>query len=188
VDVCFNAPPGVKRSLFGYHRGTNYSVVGMDLIESLYSTMYHEKVQGQERLRMLNVSRIRDVRPAGDGLDVTVEFLPTGEREVLGADVLVHATGYRPQDIGALLGETAKLCLRDDEDALRVGRYHRVEVAPDVTAGIYLQGGTEYTHGITSTLLSNTSVRSGEIRDSILARRAAAVVAPVAMPAVTSRA
>ncbi|MFC4592464.1 lysine N(6)-hydroxylase/L-ornithine N(5)-oxygenase family protein [Sphaerisporangium corydalis] len=168
VDIYFNAPPGVKQSLFDYHRSTNYSVVDMDLIQALYATTYREKVNGQERLRFLNVSRIRDVEAHDDRLEVTVEYLPTGERQVITADLLVHATGYRPQDLATLLGETAKLCLRDEEDAVRVGRDHRVEVGPNVTAGIYLQGGTEHTHGLTSTLLSTTAVRAGEIRDSLL--------------------
>ncbi|GII63965.1 lysine/ornithine N-monooxygenase [Sphaerisporangium krabiense] len=176
VDVYFNSPPQVKRSLFDYHRGTNYSVVDMELIEALYATSYREKVQGRERLRMLNISRIREVRETGAGLEVTVEFLPTGEREVLTVDVLVHATGYRSPDISALLGEAAKLCLRDEEDGVRVGRDHRVAVTPPVTAGVYLQGGTEHTHGISSTLLSTTAIRAGEIRESLLAHRATASV------------
>ena len=36
----------------------------------------------------------------------------------------------------------------------------------------YLQGGTEYSHGLTSSLLSNIAIRSGEIAESIIARRA----------------
>ena len=176
VDVYFRSRPEVKQSLYEYHRSTNYSVVDMDLIESLYATMYREKVQGNERLRMRNVSRIRDVEQLDDRLDVTVEYLPTGEREVLSCDVLVHATGYRPRDLDSLLGRAAKLCLRDDNDAVRVGRDHRVEAAPEVTAGIYLQGATEHTHGLTSTLLSTTAVRSGEILDSLLDRRTVGAV------------
>ncbi|MFD7896683.1 lysine N(6)-hydroxylase/L-ornithine N(5)-oxygenase family protein [Streptomyces sp. NPDC059743] len=171
VDIYYNAPRGVKQSLFDYHRSTNYSVVDMELIESLSRTMYQEKVQGRERLRMLNVSRIREVEAHDDGLDVTVEYLPTGEREVLAADILIHATGYRPQELGERLGGIGKLCLRDEEDALLVDRNHRVVTAPNVTAGVYLQGGTEHTHGITSTLLSNTAVRAGEIRDALLTER-----------------
>jgi L-ornithine N5-oxygenase len=136
VDVYFAAPSEVKQSLFDYHRSTNYSVVDMELIEALYATAYQEMVAGRERLRFLNVSRIRDVRKRGDGaLDVSVEFLPTGEQQTLQADVLVHATGYRPRDLTALLGEAAKVCLRDDGDAIRVSRDHRVETANDVTAG-----------------------------------------------------
>ena len=117
VDVYFQSTPEVKQSLVDYHRSTNYSVVDMDLIESLYATMYREKVQGHERLRMRNVSRIRDVATLDDRLDVTVEFLPTGEREVLSADLLVHATGYRPRDLDATPGQ--------DREALPAGRQRR---------------------------------------------------------------
>ncbi|WP_369030906.1 lysine N(6)-hydroxylase/L-ornithine N(5)-oxygenase family protein [Streptomyces adonidis] len=185
VDVYFRSRPEVKQSLYDYHRSTNYSVVDIDLIESLYATMYREKVQGNERLRMRNVSRIRDVEQLDDRLDVTVEYLPTGEREVLSCDVLVHATGYRPRDLDTLLGRAAKLCLRDDNDAVRVGRDHRVEAAPEVTAGIYLQGATEHTHGLTSTLLSTTAVRSGEILDSLLDRRTVDAGASAGQPSST---
>ncbi|MBT2415222.1 lysine N(6)-hydroxylase/L-ornithine N(5)-oxygenase family protein [Streptomyces sp. ISL-12] len=170
VDVFYGAPAEVKQSLFDYHRSTNYSVVDTELIESLSRTMYQERVQGRQRLRMLNVSRIREVETRAHDVRVTVEYLPTGERELLTSDVLVYATGYRPQSIGDSLGEIAKLCLRDDEDALRVGRDHRVETAPNVTADVYLQGGTEHTHGLTSTLLSTTAVRAGEICSALLAR------------------
>ncbi|WP_442817108.1 lysine N(6)-hydroxylase/L-ornithine N(5)-oxygenase family protein [Streptomyces sp. NBC_01334] len=170
VDVYFSAPSEVKQSLIDYHRSTNYSVVDMELIEALYATSYREKVAGRERLRFLNVSRVRAVDPGPDGgLEVAVEFLPTGERQVLAADVLVLATGYRPRDLASLLGEAAKLCLRDDGDAVRVGRDHRVETVPEVTAGLYLQGGTEHTHGLTSTLLSTVAVRAEEIHRSVLA-------------------
>lgn len=175
VDVYFTAPAEVKQSLVDYHRSTNYSVVDMELIQALYATMYREKVHGRQRLQMLNVSRIRDVEEGPDGLRVTVEYLPTGEHVTIEADVLVHATGYRPHDVAALLGEAGKLCLRDDEDALRVSRDHRVQFAATVTAGVYLQGGTEHSHGLTSTLLSTTAIRAGEIRDSVLAHRGAVV-------------
>jgi L-ornithine N5-oxygenase len=169
VDVYYTAPSEVKQSLLDYHRSTNYSVVDMELIESLYATAYRQKVAGRERLRFLNVSRIRGVEQAAGGLDVTVEYLPTGERQVLAADVLVLATGYRPRDLAALLGEAAKLCLRTDGDAVRVGRDHRVATPPEVSAGIYLQGGTEHSHGLTSTLLSTVAVRADEIHRSVLA-------------------
>ena len=49
-----------------------------------------------------------------------------------------------------------------------VRRDYRVDTICDMRAGIYLQGATEHTHGIGSTLLSNTAVRAGEILGSIL--------------------
>lgn len=51
-------------------------------------------------------------------------------------------------------------------------RDYRIITAPEMRCGIDLQGGTEHTHGLTSSLLSNIAVRSGEIIDSIVARTA----------------
>ncbi|WP_405787009.1 lysine N(6)-hydroxylase/L-ornithine N(5)-oxygenase family protein [Streptomyces sp. NBC_00029] len=168
VDEYFTAPESVKRKLIEYHANTNYSVVDIDLIDDLYRQEYQEKVLGTERLRFLKVSRLADVCEGPDSVRVTVESLVTGEKEVLEADVLVYATGYRSADGLGLLGDVEKLCRRDDLGRVRVARDYRVESEPELRCGVYLQGGTEHTHGITSSLLSNTAVRVGEILRSIV--------------------
>lgn len=170
VDQYFAAPEDVKGRLMGYHGNTNYSVVDIDLIDDLYREMYREKVLGTERLRFLNVSRLVDVKETPDNARATVKSLVTGEESFLDADVVVFATGYGPADPVGLLGEVADRCLRDDEGRVRVERDYRVATDPDLRCGIYLQGGTEHTHGITSSLLSNTAIRVGEILDSLLGR------------------
>ncbi|MCZ4603800.1 lysine N(6)-hydroxylase/L-ornithine N(5)-oxygenase family protein [Streptomyces sp. Lzd4kr] len=170
VDEYFAAPENVKRRLMDYHGNTNYSVVDIDLIDDLYRQMYQEKVLGNERLRFLNVSRLTDVKETPDKVRATVTSLVTGDETPLDADVVVLATGYSPADPLSLLGEVADHCLRDDEGRVRVERDYRIATDPDLRCGIYLQGGTEHTHGITSSLLSNTSIRVGEILDSLLDR------------------
>ncbi|MGP3689648.1 lysine N(6)-hydroxylase/L-ornithine N(5)-oxygenase family protein [Streptomyces sp. IBSNAI002] len=170
VGEFFAAPAGVKRRLMDYHGNTNYSVVDVDLIDDLYRQMYQEKVLGTERLRFLNVSRLTAVSQTPDTVRATVQSLVTGEETPLEADVVVFATGYRPADPLALLGEVAGRCLRDDEDRVRVERDYRIATDPGLRCGIYVQGGTEHTHGITSSLLSNTATRVGEILDSLLDR------------------
>ncbi|MBQ1095331.1 SidA/IucD/PvdA family monooxygenase [Streptomyces sp. b94] len=170
VDEYFAAPGGVKRRLMDYHGNTNYSVVDIDLIDDLYRQMYREKVLGTERLRFLNVSRLTEVKETPDKVRATVTSLVTGEETLLDADVVVLATGYSPADPLGLLGEVADRCLRDDEGLVRVERDYRIATDPGLRCGIYLQGGTEHTHGITSSLLSNTAIRVGEILESILAR------------------
>ncbi|MFF4086809.1 lysine N(6)-hydroxylase/L-ornithine N(5)-oxygenase family protein [Streptomyces nigra] len=171
VDAFYTAPESVKRRLMDYHGNTNYSVVDIDLIDDLYRQMYREKVLGTERLRFLNVSRLTDVKETEDDrVSATVTSLVTGEETRLDADVVVFATGYGPADPVGLLGEVADHCLRDDEGRVRVERDYRVATDDSLRCGIYLQGGTEHTHGITSSLLSNTAVRVGEILDSLLDR------------------
>ncbi|MBW3578795.1 MAG: lysine N(6)-hydroxylase/L-ornithine N(5)-oxygenase family protein [Actinobacteria bacterium] len=167
VDLYFSAPKEVKRMLFDYHRNTNYSVVDAELIQELYRRVYQEKVQGRQRLRILNASRLVDVAVTADGVEATVEFMPTGERNLLTSDVLVYATGYRPVDPVRVLGEAGQLCLRDEEGMVRVERDYRIATSTPTQGAIYLQGGTEHTHGITATLLSNIAVRSGKIVQSM---------------------
>jgi L-ornithine N5-oxygenase len=176
VDMYFDAPPPVKRMLLDYHRNTNYSVVDPELIEDLYRRAYQEKVTGQERLRILQACKVLEVRDGdGDGGDdgpvhTTIECMTTGERTEIAADTVIFATGYRPVCPLGLLGAARSLCDTDEAGMVRIERDYRVATTCETPAGIYLQGATEHTHGIGSTLLSNTAVRAGEILASILRR------------------
>jgi L-ornithine N5-oxygenase len=173
VDDFFTAPENVKQDLYGYHRNTNYSVVDGDLIEQLYRTHYQERVSGRERLRFLNTTELGGVEALTNGARVLVRSLTTGQQETLDCDAVVMATGYSPVDPRDLLGDLAADCLTDEQDRVHVDRDHRVLMSEHVDVGVYLQGGTEHTHGVTSSLLSTLAVRSGEIADSLLLRRTA---------------
>jgi L-ornithine N5-oxygenase len=168
VDQFYDAPPEVKQLILDYHGNTNYSVVDTDLIEELYRRVYQEKVLGTQRLRLFNVSRVVETVETGDGVRATVESLTTHEKTVLDCDVLVYATGYRPNDPLSLLGDLAALCHRDETGRPVVARDYRVTTDAELRAGLYLQGGTEHTHGISSSLLSTTAVRVGQILTSIV--------------------
>nr|WP_233158306.1 lysine N(6)-hydroxylase/L-ornithine N(5)-oxygenase family protein [Actinokineospora bangkokensis] len=175
VDHFYGAPEEVKRSLLDYSRGTNYSVVDLDLIEELYRREYRERVSGERRLDIRNASRVVYARETDEAVYATVEFLPTGETEVLECDAVVYATGFHHIDVFDLLGRAAATCVRDADGRAVIGRDYRLATAPGVRAGIYVQGGSEHSHGITATLLSNTAVRVGEILDSVLAPEVAVV-------------
>ncbi|MFP5020243.1 lysine N(6)-hydroxylase/L-ornithine N(5)-oxygenase family protein [Pseudonocardia phyllosphaerae] len=175
VDDFYDAPDGTKEMILGYHANTNYSVVDPELIEGLYRQHYHERVAGTERLKFRNVSRVADVVDVGDRVELAVESLIDGSREVITADAVVYATGYHPKDPLSLLGGgLPEACGRDSEGRLDIRRDYRIGTTAmadgtPVTAGLYVQGPTEHTHGITSTLLSNIAVRSGEVVSSIIA-------------------
>jgi len=175
VDMYYSSPPAVKRMLLDYHRNTNYSVVDTELIEDLYRRAYQEKVTGRERLRIHHACRLADLRDDGRGnlVRATIECLTSGERTAIEADALIFATGYRPVCPLGLLGAARSLCATDDSGMLRIGRDYRVATTCEMPAGIYLQGATEHTHGLGSTLLSNTAVRAGEILASLICHREA---------------
>lgn len=173
VDHYFDAPDAVKRQLMSYHRNTNYSVVDVDLIEQLYRTTYREKVLGTQRLRMLNMTRLVAVEESADGARAVVRSLVTGEQELLDADLVVLATGY--DEATPDLGGLGASCARDETGRWVVERDYRLRST--LRGGIYVQGGTEHSHGIASSLLSNVAVRSGEILASVLTNTPVPVLA-----------
>lgn len=169
VDQFYVAPPEVKQLVLDYHANTNYSVVDTDLIEELYRRVYQEKVLGTERLRLFNVSKVVESVETDDGVRVAIESLTTRQKTVLDCDVLVYATGYRPIDPLALLGDVGTLCHRDEAGRPVVARDYRVETERELSAGLYLQGSIlEHSHGISQSLLSNAAVRAGQILDAIV--------------------
>jgi L-ornithine N5-oxygenase len=169
VDLFFRSPDEVKQLFFDYHANTNYSAVDSDLIVELGQRAYEELVEGEPRLIIRNLSRVAAVHDRESGLDVELLFLPDGSTTTVQADWLIYATGYRPRSPLSVLGEVGSYCKAGPSASLRVERCHRVVTAEQMRCGIYLQGPTEATHGISSTLLSTTAVRAGEIADAITA-------------------
>jgi L-ornithine N5-oxygenase len=172
IDVYYGAPEEVRASLLRYHANTNYSVVDADLIMSLYQRIYQEKVLGQSRFRLMNVSELAQVAERPGGVSVVVRSLATGQCVTLEADALVCATGYTAVDPSSLLGEVGPLLLHDELGRLCVRRDYRVAMQVDAAGGVYLCGGTEHSHGITSSLLSNVAGRAGDILRSVVLRAA----------------
>jgi L-ornithine N5-monooxygenase len=167
VQTYFAASATVKDMLMGYHRNTNYSAVDADLIDELYRRFYQEKVTGRQRLHVLNMSRVLASRDGGEGVSVTIESLRDNSVSELAADIVVYATGYRSVNPEGFLHEILPLCRRNTDGQLCVERDYRLSTLGDVGCGIYLQGSTERTHGLSSSLLSNVAIRADEIVRSI---------------------
>lgn len=168
VDAFHGASSDMKARLMAYHRGTNYSAVDASLIERLYEIEYAERVVGARRLFVHGASALAETRELPDGVSTRIENRLTGETEAVVADAVVYATGFTSMPLGALLGDLY------DPDAPgrgpRVERDYRLRLTRPTAGGVYLQGGTEDTHGLTSSLLSNIAVRSAEILESIAGR------------------
>ncbi len=166
VDDFYAAESTVRQRLIDYHRATNYSCVDLPLIEELYTREYAERVAGKRRLFFRGASGVQSAVEHGTGVRVTIEHHPTRTVEVLDCDAVVYATGFIPMPLPDMLGDLYDVG-QFGADRPELTRDYRLRVAKDIAGAIYLQGGTEHTHGLSSSLLSNIAVRSGEIVDSI---------------------
>jgi L-ornithine N5-oxygenase len=167
VHKFFGSPPEVRTRVTTLHRNTNYSVVDPDLIESLYERHYAERVEGRERLRFDKMSVVEACEDLGTGVRVRIRSALDGTATEVDADVIVYATGYRSGDPARLLAGPA--ARRDEHGRARITADYRLELDGS-DALVYVQGATEHTHGLASTLLSNVAVRSGDILASLEAR------------------
>jgi L-ornithine N5-oxygenase len=171
VDDYYYATEQTREAFWRYHRNTNYSVVDGDVIRDLYRRAYEDEVRGARRLEFRNLTRVTGVKRSGAETRVSLQTGSDGEVREIDFDALVCATGYDAMEPAHLLGDLDRHCLRDESGRYRVERDYRIATDPGMRCGIYLQGGTEHSHGLSSSLLSNIAVRSGEIADSIAARR-----------------
>lgn len=167
VDDFYSASTQLRDQLLAYHRSTNYSAVDLELIEELYEREYTERVTGRRRLFVHGASGLSSVEETGSAVDAVVRHRPTGRETRLKCDAVVFATGFRPLDLHAILGPLADRCRFAADGMPEVERDYRLRTDASVRGGIYLQGGTEHSHGLTSSLLSNIAVRSGELVASV---------------------
>ncbi|MFB4421412.1 lysine N(6)-hydroxylase/L-ornithine N(5)-oxygenase family protein [Streptomyces sp. QL37] len=170
VDDYYYGTDQTREAFWRYHKNTNYSVVDTEVIQDLYRRSYDEDVRGYRRLHFHNLSRVESIQRVGNETLVSLVSLLDKETQVLNTDALVFATGYEGMDPTRLLGDLAAHCPRDDQGHYRVDRDYQLVTEPELPFGIYLQGGTEHSHGLTSSLLSNLATRSGEITESLVNR------------------
>ncbi|MBF4636255.1 SidA/IucD/PvdA family monooxygenase [Agreia pratensis] len=165
VDAYYCGSADMKQRLLTYHRSTNYSAVDLPLIEDLYRIEYAERVEGSRRLFVHGASSIRAAEETSAGVSVQIENGLTGETEDITADAVIYATGFTSMPLEGLLGDLYSTATPGAVP--RVSRDYRLRTTRPTDGNIYLQGGTEDTHGLTSSLLSNIAVRVEEIIESI---------------------
>lgn len=171
IRLFHESPPEVRAKILQDHRNTNYAVVDEELILQLYRLSYRERLQGTRRLRFHPLSRVESAESHGDKVHLEVCNLADRSREVLKVDIAIFATGYRSVSPAELLGSARELCIADQGGNLAVDAQYRLLLNVPGDAAIYVQGATEHSHGLGSTLLSNVAHRAQVIADELLSHR-----------------
>ncbi|WP_349295046.1 SidA/IucD/PvdA family monooxygenase (plasmid) [Thioclava sp. 'Guangxiensis'] len=140
---------------------TNYSVADADLIERLYDRLYEQSVTGEDRLGVHPEQRLTGAHRRQNG--VVLAFAgPQGPKEIA-ADLVILATGFERRIDGRLLGDLAPHWTGDLPD-----RSYRLPMENGFAPGIFVQGFSESTHGLSDTLLSVLALRADELAQSLI--------------------
>ena len=163
TDYVYRRPACNRQHLQSQFRNTNYSVVDLELIETIFDVMYQQKVTATQRHGILFRSHVGHVAADRHGIRLDIVCLDGGERTTRCYDVVVLATGYRRHHHKELLKPLRPYLIED-----QVNRDYRVGTTPDCQPAIFLQGCCEATHGLSDTLLSVLPVRAQEIIDAMV--------------------
>ncbi|MFM9926617.1 lysine N(6)-hydroxylase/L-ornithine N(5)-oxygenase family protein [Variovorax sp. H27-G14] len=173
TDYTFSRSEAERAALLDEFWHTNYAVADLELIQQIYKAFYQQRVTGGNRLRFLRQHDIRNVVADAQGVHLTLWDQNVQREHTVRYDAVVLATGYARDQHKALLAPLAGY-LGD----YTVDRQYRLQATPDFHPAIYLQGACEDSHGLSDTLLSVTSVRTGEIGSALLATAAGAAPHP----------
>ena len=151
-------------------RSTNNGVVDEKEIDELYDLMYEQRLEGRKQVAIQRFCRLTRVFGQGDRVGAVVEDLASGERRTQIFDGVFLGTGFERRLDDPLLAGVAGYCRRDDAGRWRITRDFRLETEPGFQPGVYVQGASEWEHGIGTSLLSGIAFRAAEIEASIRGR------------------
>ncbi|WP_027171571.1 lysine N(6)-hydroxylase/L-ornithine N(5)-oxygenase family protein [Methylobacterium sp. 10] len=166
TDFVYGQPETQRRAIIDEFRGTNYSVIDTDLLTRIFDILYQQKVSGKHRHALRpRTTVVGAVEQAGEIVLETLDAA-TGLIAQEPYDAVILATGYRRDRLETIMPSLAPH-LTDGT----IGRDYRLATRPGFEPGIYLQGFSEPTHGLSDTLLSILVMRGHEIAQSLLADR-----------------
>ncbi len=155
IDYYFDLPPEAKSRLDKQLRGTNYSSADEDVINALYVRIHEEKLQGKQRIKILNNIAIEQAHIDTSGqVQLALREVNQLTHSTLALDALVLATGFK--DIAAkengelyppLLAPHHRRFRADAQGALVVNRDYSLTPLDDLPA-VFLNGLCESSHGL----------------------------------------
>ncbi len=169
TDKFFSAPEQTREQVLRAMRLTNYAGVTPDMLDTLFRQVYLERLTGEQRLSMVTMVDVEAAEMVDGEIVLTLNDKMRGGRDELRCDLVLLGTGFEGR-APSLIRDLADACGIGD---VRVSRNYRMITPPDITAGCYLQGTNEATHGIADSLISVLAVRAGEIVADLLEHREA---------------
>ncbi|KQR71558.1 SidA/IucD/PvdA family monooxygenase [Rhizobium sp. Leaf341] len=170
VDVHFGLSEGGRKIVSEEVKHTNYAGVTPVMLEALYLKTYLERLQNTNRHEISIGSEVIEASLVDGCVRLRVRNRMTNQVSELDCDFVVLATGYLGSQ-PAILSGIANTLVQSPGGQFEMTRNYRLQTAPDVDAGIYLQGSSEATHGITEGVLSIVSIRANDVLQEITQQR-----------------
>lgn len=171
-----SAPIAQRRQLDTFTRPTNYSAADLDVLETLYSKIYEQRLQGDQRCFVHGNIDLQNVTLQDGRIEIHGAERVTGRSTTLQSDLVVLATGFKDMGKGdfqephhPLLKDVAKYFSWTADGFLDVAENYELLSATEAIPPLFLNGLCESTHGIGDAgSFSLLSMRAATIANSVM--------------------
>jgi L-ornithine N5-monooxygenase len=172
TDYFYGLPPERKPAALAETLRTNYSGLDYEISAALYQQMYEDRVAGSPRINLRTRCKVDAIDATGGRFGIRVVDAFSGIVETIGADAVVLATGFTVRSIPPVIENMRSLIKLDADGNPLVSRDYGVKFSAKCTAGLYLSGLCEHSHGIgEGQSFSMLALRGETILKSVLDRR-----------------
>lgn len=160
VDEIYSLPLNIRSAAIRSDRDTNYGVVRIELLESLYEQIYIQRLRDPDennwQHNIIPLTEVASLRPTSrNKLRARLKSVRTGMETEVDFDAVIVATGYNRSVPQNLLKNTRDLLAKDPNgrECWNIGRDYKLQYEEGKVAsnsGIWLQGCCESTHGVSN--------------------------------------
>ncbi|HWF82303.1 MAG TPA: SidA/IucD/PvdA family monooxygenase [Streptosporangiaceae bacterium] len=151
-----------RQRVLGEQHATNYSAVDPDLSTIMYRLVYADRFFGPRRLHVLKRTEVTQVRMSPESVSLCLREVYLDTPGELDVDVVFVCTGYLEPRPPAFLASFRDFMVTDGSGDPEVTKAHRVVTQPRCQVGLYLNGITEWRHGINSATSFSTLALKAE--------------------------
>jgi len=174
TEAYYKASPALKKRFDKDVYRTNYGAADLDVIEEIYKQVYYDTLNGNNKLELLRMTDIVEVKDVDGQIALTLEHHLESTIREHRYDGVILATGF--SNYGAEEGEikvpnllnNVRDVLDLENDAIAVERDYTIRTRPGAPGKLFLNGLSESMHGMGDAgSLSLASIRAKDIVESI---------------------
>ena len=172
VEYYYSLPKEARHKLFEEVRLTNYSSVDFDVSRALYWRVYEEGISGNNRINILKRVAVSDISQEGQRYHIRLQDIYKSCQTEIDADVVVLCTGFVEVQVPPYMEQLLPYLSFDADGDLEVTRDYEVRTDERLKVGVFLNGLTERTHGISdATSFSMMALKAQKIFERLEAKR-----------------
>ncbi|MFB5663695.1 SidA/IucD/PvdA family monooxygenase [Alteribacillus sp. HJP-4] len=169
VDYFYNLSKEERQKLFDDQmKATNYSAIGPHTSTDLYWKVYEQNILGEEKIHLLRCQKIQDMKKNNEKYQIELKDIYHDKEKMINVDGVIVCTGFTEEKIPPSLNNILSYLELEEDGDISISRDYNIRTASNFNVGLYANGITERTHGISdATSFSMMALKAKKMFDDL---------------------